>query len=135
MDVFQRFLDLRGRFMYVSEGTLNILANKVRKEYMHEYRQELRETNNLAKKDQITKKIAALKAMKFSSGWAAKFKTRYSIRKRQITTRISKPWNYYKDRIPAWFEIFDNLLEDNKITTVVNFDELSVFLNLVQIQL
>ena len=67
-----------------------------------------------------------------SSGWVSKFKNRYKIVSRKITTKIKKRLSEVQEQVEAYFSLVRDITKQDKNVVFVNFDQVAIFFELHQ---
>lgn len=132
-EIFDLFLEKRSRFFFVSDLILMQMAQGIRKKHLKLLQEEINNKNGSRNSSEVAllkKEKEALVKTKYAQGWVDKFKKRRNIVRRKVTGKVLKDFSYYENKIPKWFEMFNNFREEKGITTLYNFDETAVFMDL-----
>jgi len=65
-----------------------------------------------------------------SNGWITRFKTRYKICSRFVTTKCSKPVSEIEASLKAYFSDLNSTLDNEKPAVIYNMDETSIWVEL-----
>lgn len=115
--LFQWFIKQRARKLSVSEEDLCTQAQKIQRKLL-----ERPDTENKEK----------LSTMVFANGWIDRFKKRYSIRRRKVSTWSKKLASAIRKEVEKFYPNFDEVMIQNQIKHVLNIDESAVFFEMNQ---
>ena len=118
-ELFEWFLKARARKIIMTQSSLVIKALKICKEILMDENLVLTPD----KKEAYTKFGA-------SNGWIDRFKTRYRLSSRFITTKCTKSVTEMETSLKAYFADLNNTLDTQKPAVIYNMDETSVFFEL-----
>jgi len=115
-DVYNWFLKLRARKVQMTDSGLKLKALKLAKSRLAD--PEL----NLPLQEK-----KALIDFQASNGWVEKFKNRYKITRRFITTKCSQPIEEVKPALESYFSELNSAIENIPTRSIYNMDEVSIF--------
>lgn len=118
-DLFEWFLKARARKLIVSQSAFVTKALKICKDILVDENVEL-----LQEERNAHIKFGA------SNGWMDRFKRRYKLSSRFITTKCSKSVPEMESSLNAYFTDLNNTLDTQKPAVVYNMDETAVFFEL-----
>lgn len=118
-ELFEWFLKCRARKLLVSQTTLVTKALKIAKSIVTDPSIEL---SALDKKAYID--------FSASNGWVDKFKARFKIGKRFITTKCSVPIEQIRTSLKSYFDELNTFMDTKKPIYIFNMDEMAIFFEL-----
>jgi len=113
------FLKARARQILASQSSLVKKAMKLSKSILFDNEVKLSSTE----KEAYTK-------FEGSNGWVDRFKARYKIASRFITTRCTKNVEEIKNSLDSYFKELNTFIEIEKPLKIYNMDEVAIFLEL-----
>jgi hypothetical protein len=118
-ELFEWFLTVRSRGVKVSDALIQKKAFELRENYlMHSLLNSEESTHN------------KLLELAFSRGWLEKFKKRWRIVARGVTTTKIHPYSKLKKSAQAYFDDLDFNIVKHNISVFYNMDETAVFFDL-----